>query len=1376
MAASVEVSRADRIGPNRWASHRLQAIGVRAVVYLGPIILSIVFVHFAGLVVPAPLSSLWLYLAWWFGLSLAATVVLVAVDRFTRRLLPLAALLHLSLVFPDEAPSRFKVAFRAGNVGQLEERIAASAEAATPSEAAACLLELVAALNIHDPLTRGHCDRVRAYSVMIGEELGLSRDALDLLNWAALLHDVGKLEVPTEILAKDGRPTDQEWETLRKHPLYGEGLVRPLEAWLGTWTSAVGFHHERWDGKGYPRGLAGEEIPLPGRIVAVSDVFDVITSARSYKKASAAEEGRVEIARCAGAQFDPAVVRAFLNVSLGRMRLVMGPLAWLAHAPLLGRLPLTPALGTAVSALSVAVTSTAAGVFAPPSDTAVVASAAPVAHHARPHTGTPSHHRFPVPHRPPRRPAVHIGKRPSSPAPAAPQTPVTTPGAPPPTTAPSPAPSPSPSPPPTTTVAEPDVPPTFTHGPDVVVLEDSGATGVGWAQNFSQTVTFSTTTALKDQGLFTQLPSVSADGRLTFTPAPDAFGQAHVEVTARDGTGTSKPAALVVSILSVNDAPTFTSGGDVAFAEDGGSDAVTWATNILPGPTNEAAQHVSFNVSTPQTSLFAPGGQPTIAEDGTLSFTPAPFAAGTADVTATAIDDGGTANTGVDRSSRTFHIVITSHNHAPALAGIGDVTVNEDAPAQSLQWTTNVGPGAPSESGQVVVLSLISGNNSLFSVPPAVSQTGLLTFTPAPNADGSATVTVTARDDGGTAGGGADTTTRTFTITVASVNDAPTFSAGGAVSVLENAGAQSAPWATIISAGPPNEIAQTLHFTASNDNNSLFTSQPAIDSTGTLTFTPASGASGSATVTVALHDDGGTANGGVDTSSTATFLLAVTAVNQSPSFTAGGNVTSNEDGGVATQSWASNISAGPNESSQTVSFTVSNDNNALFTTQPAIDATGALTYTPAADANGAATVTVTAHDNGGTANGGSDTSGAATFTLTVNAVNDAPTVTPIAGQSVNEDDGPQLAAVTSFSSGPANEAAQQLTISTNTDHPEYFEPGAEPTFDASGNLSYTPATGAYGTAAVTVTVSDDGGVANGGVDTTSAAFTITLAPLPPVAGDDAYATTVGSLLNVDAAHGVLANDTSVNFPALAVTPQTTTSGLLGGTLTLAADGSFTYQSNLLQLLGGQDQFTYTVTDGNGQTANGTITIDVSLAAPSSSTFYLQTSGLSSEIWALGASAPGTVAPVPDLDGDGHEGLSITGGDGKQTIPDPNKQQAWTYETGGSTLSLHGPLTLNLTAATQNFDTGKAETLWVYVYDCPGGSSTIATTGCTLLGQNKVVVAKWNTTAAYTAHSAVVSVDRDLAPGRQLRVRVLVGGPPLWIPLVGPYQSSVDYTG
>ena len=285
----------------------------------------------------------------------------------TRRLLPLAALYKVSLLFPDHAPSRFRTAMRTNTVGSLEERIAqarAGGQEATPVEAAEQLLGFVAELNVHDRLTRGHSERVRAYAQMIGQELRLGKRQVDLLNWAALLHDVGKLRVPSEILTSTGRPTDEEWEILRDHPLFGEELVAPLRSWLGEWADAVGDHHEHWDGTGYPRGKTGSEIALAGRIVAVADVYDVITSARSYKPAFSAAEGRDEIARCAGTQFDPRIVRAFLSIGLGRLRLAMGPLSWLAHAPMLGRLPLTPAIGSAGAAMLTVVAATTGGLLA----------------------------------------------------------------------------------------------------------------------------------------------------------------------------------------------------------------------------------------------------------------------------------------------------------------------------------------------------------------------------------------------------------------------------------------------------------------------------------------------------------------------------------------------------------------------------------------------------------------------------------------------------------------------------------------------------------------------------------------------------------------------------------------------------------------------------------------------------------------------------------------------------------------------------------------------------------------------------------------------------------------------------------------------------
>src|SRR5207249_2917224 len=138
----------------------------------------------------------------------------------------------------------------------------------------------------------------------------------------------------------------------------------------------------------------------------------------------------------------------------------------------------------------------------------------------------------------------------------------------------------------------------------------------------------------------------------------------------------------------------------------------------------------------------------------------------------------------------------------------------------------------------------------------------------------------------------------------------------------EDSGAYSQPWATAISAGPANEASQSVTFTSTNDNNALFSAQPSVAADGTLTFTPVANANGTATVTITAHDDGGTANGGVDTSAAQTFTITVIAVNDAPSFTGGGNVSVLEDSGAYSQAWATAISAGPpDESSQSVTFT-----------------------------------------------------------------------------------------------------------------------------------------------------------------------------------------------------------------------------------------------------------------------------------------------------------------------------------------------------------------------------------------------------------------------------------------------------------------------
>jgi HD-GYP domain-containing protein (c-di-GMP phosphodiesterase class II) len=311
----------------------------------------------------------------------ASTLALVLVERVSRRLLPLATLMRLSIVFPDRAPSRFRLARRAGSVRELRRRVEearANGLAGEPEVAADSVLTLIAALGNHDRRTRGHSERVRAFTDLIGEELGLDADDRDRLRWAALLHDVGKLMISSELLNKVGRPNEDEWAQLHRHPIEGARLAAPLLPWLGEWATAIEHHHERFDGKGYPYGLAGREISLGARIVAVADSYETMTAARSYKRPLSPAAARQELTRCAGTQFDPAIVRVFLNVSIGRLWRRTGPLAWVAQAPFLGWLPRVGEQAVAFAGARVA-----AGAVAGVTALTVAGAAAPL--HPAPH-------------------------------------------------------------------------------------------------------------------------------------------------------------------------------------------------------------------------------------------------------------------------------------------------------------------------------------------------------------------------------------------------------------------------------------------------------------------------------------------------------------------------------------------------------------------------------------------------------------------------------------------------------------------------------------------------------------------------------------------------------------------------------------------------------------------------------------------------------------------------------------------------------------------------------------------------------------------------------------------------------------------------------
>jgi hypothetical protein len=271
--------------------------------------------------------------------SLVMLVTIVALERAGRRLLPLAALLNLSLLFPDNAPKRFAVARRVGKPRDLQRQLQeARDKGVTGGEVAhmQMVLELVAALSVHDRQTRGHSERVRVFSDLIADEMKLAPADQARLRWASLLHDIGKLVVPSEILSKPAKLTSAEMDNVRRHPDEGARIIGPLAAWLGEWADAVPHHHERFDGRGYPRGLAGDQISLAGRIVAVADSYEVMTAVRPYRKPIGVTAARQELVNCSGAQFDPVVVRAFLNISVGRLWRVVGIGSWIAQLPVIG--------------------------------------------------------------------------------------------------------------------------------------------------------------------------------------------------------------------------------------------------------------------------------------------------------------------------------------------------------------------------------------------------------------------------------------------------------------------------------------------------------------------------------------------------------------------------------------------------------------------------------------------------------------------------------------------------------------------------------------------------------------------------------------------------------------------------------------------------------------------------------------------------------------------------------------------------------------------------------------------------------------------------------------------------------------------------------
>ncbi len=174
----------------------------------------------------------------------------------------------------------------------------------------ASLTMLANAIEIRSAYTRSHVERVTAYSLLLADHMGWQEKRREQLRFGAILHDIGKIHVRESILTKNDRLTPEEWKEMKQHPVTGAEMLKDIP-YLIPAIAVVRYHHERWDGTGYPEGLAGEEIPLEARVAAVADSFDAMTTTRSYHPALSLSEAYQEIVSCSGTQFDPAVVSVF---------------------------------------------------------------------------------------------------------------------------------------------------------------------------------------------------------------------------------------------------------------------------------------------------------------------------------------------------------------------------------------------------------------------------------------------------------------------------------------------------------------------------------------------------------------------------------------------------------------------------------------------------------------------------------------------------------------------------------------------------------------------------------------------------------------------------------------------------------------------------------------------------------------------------------------------------------------------------------------------------------------------------------------------------------------------------------------------------------
>ena len=644
---------------------------------------------------------------------------------------------------------------------------------------------------------------------------------------------------------------------------------------------------------------------------------------------------------------------------------------------------------------------------------------------------------------------------------------------------------------------------------------------------------------------------------VTATPVANSSGTTTITLTVSDGALTATD-TFVVTVNAVNDAPTISNVANQTITEDGTTGALAFTINDL----ETAATALTVTRTSSNTTLF-PLANVVLGGSGaarTVTATPVANSSGSATITLTVTDPGGAA------ASDTFSVTVNALNDAPTISNVANQTINEDGTTGALAFTV----GDAESAASLLTVTRTSSNTTL--IPNAAVVIGgsgpsrTVTVTPAANQNGTATITLTVTDPGGAAA------SDTFTVTVNAVNDAPTISNVANQTINED----GTTGALAFTVGDAESAASLLTVTRTSSNTTLIPNANVViggsGASRTVTVTPAANQNGTATITLFVTDPGGAA-------ASDTFVVTVNAVNDAPTVTNVANQTINEDGTTG----ALAFTVGDTESSASLlTVTRTSSNTTLIpNANVVIGGSGAsrtVTVTPAANQNGTATITLFVTDPGGA-------SASDTFVVTVNAVNDAPTISNVANQTINEDG---TTGALAFTINDLETAATALTVTRTSSNTTLF-PLANVVLGSTGasrTVTATPVANSSGTTTITLTVSD-------GALTATDTFTVTV---NAVNDAPTISNVANQTINEDGTTGSLAftiNDLETAATALTVTRTSSNTGLvpLGNVLLGGSGAARTVTATPVANSSGTTTITLTVSDG-ALTATDTFTVTV----------------------------------------------------------------------------------------------------------------------------------------------------------------------------------------